>query len=253
MGNPFDDYLEQSINSRETTGQDTAQNASRSYATLPFYPNEKYLAKNWKPEVYPISAIEQIARAQALAVKKGVMSPELAKYFLPTQLVENRPTNFGMSDFLEYEGNKNPFEKIAADMQLGPPRELPDSKISILRALQQLGTPVNLPEDTALPKGYRALGYSEMPEEPIQRQLALQDNANLAATFFGMKGKGKSPEAGAKAWNGAGKLQVAGKTLADADNHMRKVREMMAMLNHPANAGIKSTWEKAYADAMAGR
>jgi hypothetical protein len=60
---------------------------------LSYYPNEKYIHKNWAPEEYGRSDLEAIARAEKLARSKGILSPELAAQFMPLALIENTPSH----------------------------------------------------------------------------------------------------------------------------------------------------------------
>jgi len=210
---------------------------------LSFFPNQQYIKRNWKPEQIRFDTIKQIARAQARAVDQKIMTEDAAKYFFATQLIENRPLDFGMTDSLIFNAKRNPYEKDAMKMGLVPQHNY--------WAPDKTGTPLEYSShrnDFSRP----ALGTSADPSHPNYLQHR-QDNANLAALYFAIKGRGKTPEQGAEAWNGKGQVRVeGGKVVADSSNHLRKVQEMWQLLNDPINKNIMETWQQEYRNARTG-
>ena len=239
MANPFDDYLESSINTVTTTGADEEARDKELYARIPFYPNQGYIEKNWKPEYYDREAIAQLARAQALAEKQNILSPELGKYFFPTQLIERRPNNFGINDPLVVKGTVDPYKERAQKMRLSPPVLETNSYIAN-RLGGKPGVPISV---YATQPGGAANNITEY-------NLWGDENARFAALFFADKGINKTTRQAVEAWNGKGQVKREGVVVADSKNHLAKVEEMLRMLDHPSNAEIKKVWQYYYGQAL---
>jgi len=63
-----------------------------------FYPSQEYIDKNWAPVKVPINSFTSLAKSQAIAEKKGILSPETTKYYLPSALTEGRWGDYGVNE-----------------------------------------------------------------------------------------------------------------------------------------------------------
>jgi hypothetical protein len=159
-----------------------------------YYPNNDYVKRGWAPERYPVEALDALAQAEARAVKTGVLPPQLAKYFMPNQLVENRPEDFGIVAPPSVEaGQPDPYADHARKMGIG---------------LTTVQTPYG---DIRRYPDYRISSF----DDPTRVQ-SLPMQARMTAMFLAAK-PGATAEDKIKAWNGAG---------PGADNHLMKVRAM---------------------------
>ena len=62
-----------------------------------FYPAKTYFTNKQAPLAYPLSSLDNLAKAHALAQAKGVAPPGVGEYALSQALVENRPDDFGVN------------------------------------------------------------------------------------------------------------------------------------------------------------
>ena len=216
------------------------------YPSLSFFPNQKYVTRNLKPEQIQLDTLRQIAKAQARAVNQGIMSEDEAKYFFATQLIEARKLDFGMSDTIRFTPKRNPYAQDAIKMGLEPQHNF--------WAPNKTDTPLEYSSHRVAGVNYGMPAEdSDSPFHPkyIQHR---QENANLAALWFAIKGRGKTREEGAEAWNGKGKVinKATGQVIADSSTHLRKVIEMYNMLHAPINKNIMDTWQQEYQNALTG-
>lgn len=172
-----------------------------------FYPNSKYVERKLAGEKIDEADLKALASAQAAAVKAGVMSPEIAKYFLANSLVEGRPGNYGITVGLEATGKANKYEKQAKLLGVEP---------SLAIEYTPKGKFGPTQEEIMGRWFYDQQGDSFGTSDPLHRE----HNAKLAALKLATLGG--SPDQVYKKWNGAG---------PGADNHWKKVQETQAALD----------------------
>ena len=90
-----------------------------------FYPSKDYISKNQAPHQVPMAALENLAKAHALANVKKLYPPGVSDYALAQALVEGRPHDFGVNEvninwgsaptskFTEINNQKNELQKQA--------------------------------------------------------------------------------------------------------------------------------------------
>lgn len=214
---------------------------------LNYYPSEKYIRKNWAPEQIGQGNIEPLAKAQKMAVAKGLLSPQLANAMLPIALVEGNG-NYGIVDG-RYGYPPNPKrDKMLADMGLrvidydgqtsnggipsvaamvtSKPTKLPDFSTFDLYRMKNQGywVPSGVPSEN-----YYSIMARLMPVV-LAEKAALYGENNAIERW---NGKGKAVED--NGWDDEQK--------ADSKYHKGKVEEMIRMLNHPLNADIKNAYQ----------
>ena len=223
---------------------------------FPYYPNQKYIQKNWAPERISVGDLMAMANAQKLATQQGILTPQLANHLLPIALVEGRfgrnetksDSDYGLNHF----GYPPTPERDAAFKKMGlqvgrfdlPPEASGwgDQELEAY-ARKQPFYPI-IKNDQ---------GYSL--NDPEQGDLYAQENApnnvdwkgmsaKLAALMLAEKAKIYGPDNAVERWNGAGKkVSPSGKTVADSSQYKRKVSDMMLMLQDPHNAALMQAYQ----------
>ena len=207
---------------------------------LAYYPNEKYISKNWAPEQVPVNALRALAKAQMLAQKNNILPPALAAALLPNSLVEGRlttdegsPSDFGFN----YFGYPHAPEHDNAMMKMGlkvgksnyPPKSVTDSwgdaewenwhrtqpKLDVYK----------------VDNGYTLNEDGESMDPSHSEDAA----AKMAAIALAHKARLYGQDKAIERWNGQG---------SGARNHASKVQEMARMLNHPKNALLRQAYEQ---------
>lgn len=195
---------------------------------VPFMPNMKYVQNNWVPEQYPREALRALAQAQVLGEENGAFSRAHGEYFLPTQLIENRPWDFGTTGTDRFwKGERIPFESLGYKFGLRP---------------------------TENPRVPGRLGYAIQPMlegagNSAQNNLISDANAKVAALMFAIKAQNRTPLETTERWNGKGQVRVGNRIVADSKNHLAKVQAMIQMMERPENAEIKRVWQQYYNQA----
>lgn len=218
---------------------------------LTYYPNQKYLDRKWAGEKVSLADLMALAGAEKMARAQGILSPSMASRFLPNQLVEGR---FGGEEsFSDFGVNRYGYPPTSARDQamkrmgikvgaFNPPPESADwgdaewdafartqPFYEVLR--QKDGYTINDPETGNL--------YAQ--ENAPRNYDYRNTSAKLAALMLAEKAREYGENNAVTRWNGSGRVVKNGKVWADADNHSRKVGEMMMMLQRPENAAI---WNK---------
>lgn len=182
-----------------------------------FHPNASYASRNLAPEQYPMASLDALAQAEVAATKAGVLSPGLAKYWLPNQLVENRPQDFAMNN---------------------PPTVMPGQRDLFAPMAAKLGLPAAaplMPSSDGKPVPVHYLPGQGMDSLWSQDPTALVARAKAAAMFLAAK-PGATPEMQIRAWNGAG---------PGAANHLAKVQQMaQALQTLPGNRAMMQTYRE---------
>lgn len=195
----------------------TPRLASGDLGTLSFEPNSTYAQRKLAPEVYPIGSLDALAQAEVAATKAGILSPGLAKYWLPNQLVENRPQDFAMNN---------------------PPTVMPGQRDLFAPMAAKLGLPAAaplMPSSDGKPVPVHYLPGQGMDSLWSQDPAALVARAKAAAMFLAAK-PGATPEMQIRAWNGAG---------PGAANHLAKVQQMaQALQTLPGNRALMQTYRE---------
>lgn len=96
-----------------------------------FYPTQEYIDKNWAPFRIPVAAFNSLAKSQAIAEKRGILSPETTKYYLPSALREGR-----------FTGELNDYGVNQVDVNYGTamPKKARDANLTAEEYLGQLST-----------------------------------------------------------------------------------------------------------------
>ena len=96
-----------------------------------FYPSQEYIDKNWAPFRVPIKAFNSLAKSQAIAEKRGILSPETTKYYLPSALREGR-----------FSGEMNDYGVNQVDVNYGTamPKKARDADLMAQEYQGQLNT-----------------------------------------------------------------------------------------------------------------
>ena len=202
---------------------------------VPYYPDYKYIDKNLAPENIPMKDLNALANAQRKAEKAGVLSPEVAKYFLANALVEGRFShkklpNDEVVGFADYGVNTNRFpakegRDIVAKMGIADKTVVPPGMDE-----QQAMISATTGRPDRKPKGNPDDVYMEPQGDSVW-------NATLAASILGIKAaKAATPEEAIMRWNGQGK---------GAENHLKKVQAVQDMLAHPRNAAVLKMYQNA--------
>lgn len=188
---------------------------------IPYYPSERYITKNLAPESFNYEPLASLAEAQTKAVKSGLLSENLAGKLLPNALVEGWD-NYGVIDgSLGYPANKR---RDAMFAKMGMHMANSDSP-DLLKKW------ANVQRDTV--GGYRLLHPSQ------------DMSARMAAIVLAEKAHLYGEDNAIERWNGKGKAveDYYGESVkADSKNHVRKVDEMIRMLNHPKNASMRNVY-----------
>ena len=191
---------------------------------LDYIPSDKYIRKGWKPEQIDESTLANLAKAQALAQKVGLLSPNLANQMLPNALVEGW-SNYGVVDNkLGYPPNKrrdDAFEKMGMTVANSDAPQVIKNWSHVLRDTKE--------------------GYW-LPQVTHSQQNA----AKLAAITLAEKAKLYGEDKAIERWNGRGRAieDVDGSLVqADSANHARKVAEMARLLQHPSNAKLMNMYK----------
>lgn len=186
-------------------------------SAVSFHPNASYAARNLAPEQYPMTSLDALAQAEVAATKAGVLSPGLAKYWLPNQLVENRPQDFAMNN---------------------PPTVMPGQRDLFAPMAAKLGLPAAaplMPSSDGKPVPVHYLPGQGVDSVWSQDPAALVARAKVAAMFLAAK-PGATPEMQVRAWNGAG---------PGAANHLAKVQQMaQALQTLPGNRALMQTYRE---------
>lgn len=208
---------------------------------LDYYPSEKYVAKGWAPEKVPLQSLAALAKAQTMAQKAGLLSPDLAGKLLANSLVEGRFDDFGFNfhDYPPSPERDAMFKSMG--MQFGSP-QLPTPPEGLatddeLRAwdMDYLAKKGRQPFRVArVAQG--AAGSQESNEPPGYFPLdrSPEAMARMAAIGLAERAKLYGQDKAIERWNGQG---------PGARNHVKKVDEMLKMLSHPKNARLLSTYK----------
>lgn len=208
-----------------------------------FYPNQDYIKRGLAPERYGENDLRALAQAEKEAVAKGVMTPEVAKYFLPNVLTEGaeRAGNYGLSFPYYSPKGGDPYAALAKKMGLEP--EIsgaegrpyayrmatdPSTKLPMIKEMRVVppNTPFYEPKNAFDAAGRFNYAKSYTPEERLY-------NAKLAAMILGSKGK--VPQEAITAWNGIGE---------GAANHWKKVQALKDALQLPQNAALMKKYQE---------
>jgi hypothetical protein len=223
---------------------------------MPFY-TKTHLEKNQAPEKIKQEDLQALARAQALAVAKGVLRPEDARYFLANSLVENRPGNYGLS-FPLYNPEGKPYDPYArftkpmgitpVDLVAQPSAVFRETALGKKALQEHVKKTEEAKRRGAPPPSWQ---WSPAYEEPVPGKFAYNPrgstpkspqgreyqytqedrdyNARLAAAVLASK-PGLTPQERYSAWNGSGE---------GAENHWRKVSAMQeALFSLPQNKPV---------------
>jgi hypothetical protein len=212
---------------------------------VPYYPDSKYVNKNFAPEYFPVDSLRSLARAEVAARKSGVLSQKLSGSLLPIALVEGRPDDFGFNE-LGYPRSKKTdslFEKmgmkVGAITESQPPPESEnwadteweqwDAKVSQGLDIAHYpsggtrdGTPASVGQ-------YAIAKYDDDPFKDLDRR------AKIAAVALAMKADLYGEDMAIERWNGIG---------SGAKNHARKVEVMRQMLSHEKNKSLRDAYAK---------
>ena len=179
--------------------------ADKYGGVVPFYPQQRYIDENLAPELgMPKMQLEALAAANQEALRRGLMSPKLAKKMLPNILTENamRINSWGYADMPKYRA-----------------------------ILEKAGLPPTIAEIQQL----RADAPTDFDREVI--------NAKLVHAMVAAKASLYGEDKAIERWNGQGKSDSYARP-ADAANHARKVQEAERLLAHPKNKEMVDFWNQ---------
>jgi len=221
--------------------------------SVPYYPNEKYIARNLAPEKFPLSSLRELAYAQRDAVKAGVLPSTLAQMMLPNALIEGRPDDFGVNEGFGY-----------------PPSPETDRRMQLMGLRVAQNDPKRLKNSPEFQSDVAKYGLQGAAERDHARQVQNYDvermpgysynyvddgeqrnprvAARLAALVLAQKAKSFGEENAIERWNGKGRV-MNGPDVADSKNHVRKVTEMQRMLAHPKNQTLRDIYMQFMNDA----
>ena len=202
-------------------------------AFIPFMPNMKYVRNNLAPEQFPREALRALAQAQVLGEENGAFSRAHGEYFLPNQLIENRPDDFAVNRIDRFSrGERNPFESLGLRFGLRP------------TANNRWGEKI-YPEQL----GYDMQPMLEGAANFAQNSLIRDENAKKAALMYAIKSQKHTPKETVERWNGKGQVRVGNRVVADSKNHLAKVVDMREMMKRPENAEMRDVWQHLYNQA----
>ena len=200
---------------------------------VPFYPSRAHITKNWAPETsLSPDDVRAMARAQVWAERSGALSPELARNLPYMMMVEGRSGNHGV-----VRDSSNAVWASPANVAL----------------FEKMGLSVTADQDggdmlrTQIP-GKKGWFLQPNPSKESNPDIS----ARLAAAYLAQKaavgkGKGKTDDEIVKSYNGEGRalehLGYGEYQQADANNHIRKVREARGLWTDPKNNEIRSLYE----------
>jgi hypothetical protein len=204
---------------------------------LDYYPSEKYISKNWKPEQVPVSSLRALANAQMLAQKNQLLPPELAATLLPNALVEGRfaseeggPADFGFNFFGYPHAPELENTMMKMGLKVGASNYPPKEVTSNWGDGQWEDWSRKQPKFDV----YKVdNGYTLNPDDYEDPSHSEEAAAKMAAIALAYKARLYGNDKAIERWNGQG---------AGARNHARKVQEMIQMLNNPKNAQIRDTY-----------
>lgn len=226
----------------EQEAERVAAERGRSYS---FYPNQDYIRKNLAPEQYFENDLAALAKAQREAVKSGVMTPEVAKYFLANVLTEGtkRSGNYGLSFPYYSPSGADLYKEAAKKMGISPKVAGPEGRPYDYRIVPSSSTPgkFEVKERRTVPPNATFYEPRNTFDEKghfnyVDKSYSAEDrlyNAKLAAMILGSKGK--VPQEAITAWNGIG---------AGAENHWKKVQALQDALNLPQNAALMKKYNE---------
>ncbi len=222
---------------------------------VPYYPNPDYLKKNWAPEKIPVSSLKALAKAQAQAVKAGIISPSLAQKFLANVLTEGY-TGGPATVTLDKGVSKadvgeeyDPEDSVSRERTIGrvpftAPQfgadQLGYDSPDVRRNLQLMGLTAQ-----QIPLGSRdpftanliyspASQYGPAAYTPYNAHDA-SANAKLAAVILAKKAALYGENNAIQRWNGAG---------PDSVRHANKVNTLQQMMLHPYNQKLVQLYQK---------
>jgi hypothetical protein len=183
---------------------------------VPYYPSVRHIEKNLAPELGITRAqIEALAQANAEATKNKLMSPALLNKMLPTLLIEGASGTRGWG----YPDTK-PYRDILTKAGLPPTVE----EIHKLIA-------ANTDDESARENLSGKFKFSNYDNDLI--------TAKMMHAVMAAKALNYGDDLAIERWNGVGTAKGG---WADAKNHARKVEELTALMNHPKNKELMSTW-----------
>lgn len=210
-----------------------------------YFPNEKYVRRNWAGEKINSGVLENLAKAQRLAVKQGLLSPGLAESLLPIAMVEGHGEQLGIlphqypptaerdAMFNKMGLNVVDFRDVMAAQKSGG--DIPQADV-----YKHWG-------EATGHYGYSAKGYW-MPSGLLDRDPNRfnEVSALMMPIILAEKARRYGEENAIERWNGKGTaIEDTGydEQFADAKNHKRKVLEAQRMLQHQKNAGLMNYYK----------
>lgn len=226
---------------------------------LTYYPNEGYLKKNLKPESIPVEYLSALAKAEKLARQSGVLSQKVADAFLANALVEGRfqnshatqPFGFNSYGYPVTPQRTDRFKKMG--ISIGPyvSAEAPPESDNWDMAQWDLWE--ERKKRAAKPMHQIGIGQENPDEMLEQSAYIVQRNApginpefyaKMAAITLAEKAALYGEDRAVERWNGKGVAKnFKGKVVANANNHAKKVSEMMKMLAHPSNLSLMNQYQ----------
>lgn len=239
------EYLQQEEDLRSTTPAERPR-------MLKYYKDPSYFTKNWAPEQIPEDSVRALAKAAALAVKQGVLSPQLADKMLANSLIEGftggpATVTLDKTDPESRSGKEETGGLIPTTPQFGVDYlgyDGPDIRAN----LQKMGVRVadanaykaGDPADVLFSisgEGFdpRGPGHAPLPGYYPNRAADANSNAKLAAVMLAKKAQLYGEDKAIERWNGQGPR---------AQRHAQRVEMMQQMLQHPSNRALLDAYTK---------
>jgi hypothetical protein len=194
------------------------------YKNIRYWPDEKYLRRNWRPERLPRDAVKRLARAQRQAVEQGVLPASLAEYMLPTAMAEGWDL-YGVKDstygYPASPTRDDMMERMGIRMR---DSDWPKGNTDF--------TEFDVYRDT---KGGYSIPSGVWMDNP---ERAREVMAAFVPLIMAEKARLYGADKMVERWNGRGTAwEDDGEQMvrADAKNHVRKVEEAKRMLENPIN------------------
>lgn len=199
-----------------------------------YYKDPSYFAKNLAPEQIPDESLRALAKAAALAVKNGILSPGLADKFLSNALVEGHTGGAATETFDAGNTRSGRREEAGGYVpQTGTSfgvASLGYDGPDVRHNLAKMGLTVAAGNE---PDGYSNL-WAFSPEGQFREFMPAKTNdafanARLAAVILGKKAALHGEDKAIERWNGTG---------PNATRHAQRVEMMQQMLQHPSNRAL---------------